>query len=126
MTPGDYDLTIMQGADLDLVLTWKIDDAPVDIRKYTAKMQVRKTFGGTLLLDLSSETPDEDGDPPELWIEALTLGGEAGTITIHVDGADTAGLDWREARYDLDLVSDTDAITTLLHGRAILEREVTQ
>ena len=119
--PGTLDLTVYQGDSFTLSAIWEIDGSPVDVTGYTAALQVRKTHDAAPLLDLTSETPGAG------QIQAITLGGVAGTITVEVDGADTAGLDFRKARYDLELTDagGTGEVRTLLAGAVSLTREIT-
>lgn len=97
---ASYDLIIAPGTDYTRVLTWRIDDALVNLTGYTASLSV---------FDVSEteyfELTQADG---------ITLGGAAGTITITINDTRTS-LITTDALYRLDLTSGSTT-TRLLNG----------
>lgn len=110
--PGNYDLTIVQGATLDLLLTYK-DDAGVviNLTGYTARLKIRTAVAGSELVSLT----EADG---------LVLGGAAGTIRIQRSAAQTAAYTWSRAVYDLELISGA-VVTRLVEGNVLVRPEIT-
>lgn len=111
--PATYDIVSYQGATYDLNLTYKIDEAPVDLTGYTAAMQVRPNASATAtILSLSNGS-------------GITLGGTAGTIALLVSsetmGAATPGT----YVYDLELNSGSQ-VTRLIQGNFTIQAEVTR
>ena len=114
-SPGNYDITIYQGATFSQVLTWKDgNDALVNLTGYTARMMARTSVdGATPFLTLTTENG------------GIALGGAAGTITLSVNAAGTAALT-QSGVYDLELVSTSGLVTRLLQGSLFISREVTR
>jgi hypothetical protein len=116
MLAGVYNIRCDQGSTFQRVITVTQPSAtagvqePVDLTSYTARMQVRKTFGGVELIELTS------GD-------GITLGGVDGTITIDMTAAQTSDIT-RSGVYDLELVTG-DTVLKVLRGQFILTPEVT-
>jgi hypothetical protein len=111
--PGTYQITMYQGATFDQQFIWKIDDTPVDLTTYTARMQVRRDYGATdTIVDLT------DGD-------GITLG-EDGEIDIYIDAEDASDLPSGSFVYDLELESDSGEVTRLLQGKFVISPEVTR
>lgn len=114
MTPGKYNFVCPQGATFSKELTWSIDDSPVDLTTYSAKMQVREKYTSTTkILDLSSSNGD------------ITLGGTDGTILIEINADTTSSLIAKEYVYDLQLESSS-VVTRLIEGKFIVSPEVTR
>lgn len=116
MTPGNYDLTIYQGATLGLVLTWKDEnETPIDLTGYTARLQARESVdASTSFISLTTEN------------SGIALGGNAGTITLNMSATDTAALTETSGMYDLELVSGGGQVTRLLQGALLVNKEVTR
>ena len=114
MKPGKYNFVCPQGSTFAEQLTWSIDDSPVDLDTYTARMQVREKYTSTQkILDLTTENG------------GITLGGSNGTIDINV-GADTSSaIVAKTYVYDLELISSS-TVTRLLEGNFIVTPEVTR
>lgn len=114
MSAGALNITIEQGATWELLLTWTIDDAPVSLAGYSARMQARPNHKATaLLLDLTEGA-------------GITLGGEAGTITLALSDEETAALPAGNYVYDLELVSPDEDVTRLVEGSLKISPEVTR
>jgi hypothetical protein len=113
----NYSIQIEQGATFALNITWKDSSGtPVDITGFTARMQVRRSVSAaTVEVELNTENGRID------------LGGAAGTIGLSIPADVTAALSgWRNAVYDLELVSTTGVVKRLLSGAVELIPEVTR
>lgn len=114
MIPGKYNIVCPQGSTFNQQLTWTIDNDPVDLTGYTARMQVReKHISKVYNLNLTTENG------------GITLGDEEGTISITVDATDTSEIIAKEYVYDLELDSGGEVIR-LIEGKFIVTPEVTR
>jgi hypothetical protein len=114
MIPGKYNIVCPQGSTYDQQFTYSINDVPVNLTTYTARMQVReKHTSTTKTLDLTTENG------------RIVLGGAAGTITVNVPAASTAALVAKDYVYDLELVSGS-IVTRLFEGKFLVTAEVTK
>jgi hypothetical protein len=114
MKPGKYNFVCPQGTTFAEQLTWSIDDSPVDLDTYTARMQVREKYTSSQkILDLTTENG------------GIILGGSEGTIDIAINSEETAGLFAKTYVYDLELISSS-TVTRLLEGNFIVTPEVTR
>lgn len=114
MTPGKYNMVCPQGSTFDSELTYSIDDVPVDLTGYTARMQIReshtsKTAKATLTTENSAITVSEDG-----------------TIHIVMSASQTGGMVAKQYVYDLELISPSNIVSRLLEGKFIVTPEVTR
>lgn len=114
MKPGKYNFVCPQGATFSKQLTWEIDNIPVDLTTYTAKMQVREKYTSP---NATVSLTTENG--------GITLGGEEGTIDIDINATATAGIVAKEYVYDLELISSS-VVTRLIEGKFIVTPEVTK
>ncbi len=107
------DLTIAQGATFVLgPMTWKdAAGAAINLTGYSARMKIRNTIDGDVLLDASS---------------LVALGGVAGTITVTIADDTTAGFTWIAGTYDLEVESAGGVTTRLLRGEVTISRENTR
>ena len=113
MIPGKLNLTCPQGSTFSKSLTYKLDDDPVDLTGYDARLQVREFF----------YSPD-----PVLSLtntSGITLGASAGTISVLIDAATTASLIPGDYVYDLELVAG-GTVTRLIEGKFVVTPEVTR
>lgn len=129
MSAGLYDITIEQGADWRLVLTWK-DAAgdPMQLNGYTGRMQVRETWNSkTKIFELTTGNG---------WI---VLDAANGGITLHLPAAvsaayqvnptKTAWIDGKQAQqlvFDLEMIDGQGGVTRLVQGAALFIPEVTK
>lgn len=114
MIPGKYNITCPQGATFHQQLTWLIDNDPVDLTGYTARMQVREKYNSPIAnLDLNTENG------------TITLGGALGTISIAVGASVTQGLVPKDYLYDVELDSGGE-VTRIIEGKFIVTPEVTR
>ena len=111
---GSYNFTIEQGATFNLLMTWKIDNVPVNLTGYTARLQARIDVDETdTILSLTTGA-------------GITLGGAAGTITLDQTATQTALLPKGEYVYDLELQTSGGVVTRLLQGELNISAEVTR
>ena len=115
MTPGKYNMICPQGATFSKTITWKIDDIPVDLTGYTARMKAKDKHKTNCdpIVDITTENG------------GITLGGEKGTIDLLVSASDTSLIYAKDYVYDIELVS-TDFVYRLLEGKFIVTPEVTK
>ena len=111
---GAYNFTIEQGATFNLLMTWRIDNVPVNLTGYTARLQARIDVDETeTILSLTTGA-------------GITLGGAAGTITLDQTATQTALLPKGEYVYDLELQTSGGIVTRLLQGELNISAEVTR
>ncbi|MEU8378284.1 hypothetical protein [Streptosporangium sp. NPDC048865] len=119
MAAGIFDLDVEQGSDCTWVLELTSkppDPQPLVLTGYSARAQIRPNRGrDTAVLH---EMTTSNG--------RLTIDGPAGTITIHIAGADSTPWVWSEGVYDLELVSPDGAPMRLLKGAVRVDPEVTR
>ena len=112
---GSFDFTIEQGATFNLLMTWKIDNVPVNLTNWTARLQARVDVEDTeVVLNLTTENG------------GITLGGALGTITLNQTAIQTALLQTGSFVYDLELISSVSSVTRLLQGELTISAEVTR
>jgi hypothetical protein len=117
MAAANYNITIEQGADFSLPLTWKDGTgAVVNVTGYSARMQIRESYDSDdYIISLTSGVGG-----------GITLGGAAGTINIEISSSVTANMGLMRAVYDLELVSLSGIVTRLVQGDVTISREVTR
>jgi hypothetical protein len=115
--PFKQNITIVQGATLDLLVTWRTGDpaAPVDLTGCTARMQIReKVDSVTPLVTLTTEN------------DGIELGGALGTVRRFMDADDTAALTFKSGVYDLEIEFADGTVRRLLSGSVSVSPEVTR
>ena len=98
--------------------TWTADGylqwyTPHDLTGYTARMAIKNKVGGTVLLSLTTEN------------DGIVINDSAKTITLNIDATDTAALTWTTGVYDLEMISPTGVVTSLMTGSVAVTKEVT-
>lgn len=88
---------------------------PVDLSGYSARMEIKDRFGGTVLESLTSGAPDN----------RIALDNANHTITLTISAVDTALLTFVKGYYDLELVAPTGTVTTIFSGVVTVTKEVT-
>jgi hypothetical protein len=108
MAAAVYPITLEQGADFNLSITWNDPDGdPVDLTGYTAAAQVRESFDSAdALLDFT-----------------ITGMGVDGVIELSATAAETEAAGG--GVWDLEVTNGAE-VTRLLQGPARFSREVTQ
>lgn len=116
MSAATYDFEIEQGSTLIRPIVWKDSSGnPINLSGYSAKMQVRQSVSSDdVLLELSTANGK------------ITLGTTNGTITLVLTATETAAIQWRSGRYDLELTSSGSVVTRLLQGVISISKEVTR
>jgi hypothetical protein len=115
-TPGEYDLTVLQGATFQLRVIWKDSTgAAINLSGYTARMQMRERLTSTTTL---ADMTTENG--------GISLGGAAGTVDLLLTAAETAAITAIRGVYDLELVSASGVVSRVLGGSVDFSKEVTR
>lgn len=113
MIPGKYNMICPQGATFSKRITWKVEDVPVNLTTYTARMQARTTYNSaTKVVDLTTENG------------GIALDSQ-GNIDISIAATATAALTAKEYVYDLELINGTE-VSRLIEGKFIVTPEVTK
>lgn len=113
MTPGKLNLICPQGSTFNRVLTYKIDDNPVDLTGYSARLQVREYhYSDDFIVSLTESS-------------GISLGGSAGTIDILLSASATQEFVSGDYVYDLELVVG-GTVTRLVEGKFTVTPEVTR
>ncbi len=116
ISPGQYDITIYQGATYSQQFTWK-DQAgtPMNLTGYSARMMARVSVdAATPFINLTTANG------------GITLGGASGTITLNMSDSQTSALTVSQGIYDLELVDVAAKVIRLLEGRVLISPEVTR
>lgn len=97
---GKFDLFLRQGATYRRVFLWKDSDGnPRDLTGWSAEARIGS-----------------------IWESDLETGDDAGTITVVVSAAATAGFDFEALEWLLRMTDPDNEVQDLLEGSAILER----
>lgn len=114
MIPGKYNIVCPQGSTLQQQFVYKVDDTPVDLTGYSARMQVREKHTSKI---------------PTISINT-TSGGmtvdNLGAINIEVSASSTEDLVAKEYVYDLEIISSSNIVTRLIEGKFLVTPEVTR
>ena len=114
LTPGRVNFLCPQGSTFNRLLTYKINDVPVNLNGYTSRLQVREAhYATSTLVSLTSGS-------------GITLGGSAGTIDILISASATAALNAGNFVYDLEVQSANGTVDRLVEGSFIVSPEVTR
>lgn len=115
MPAANRDLTIEQGADFVLNLTWLTNaGAVIDLTGYTAAFTAKKLKSDTATILSATSAGGQ-----------ITLSATAPNIVINIPGATTAAYDFITGFYNLDLTQTSSSdITRLLQGLVYLDKEV--
>jgi hypothetical protein len=110
-----YDLLIDQGSDFKKIMTWKVNNLPVDLTGCSAKLQIRaaQDHGSELRATYSSPAA------------GIVLGGVLGTITITIPHADTILWAWKVGYWDIEITFIDLTVRRLLQGKVFNDYEVT-
>lgn len=116
MLAAKLNLTIKQGATFRKRLVWRdAKKKPINLTGYTAKMQVRSTYGDPqVLFELSTENG------------GITLGGTTGTVELYVSDETAATFSFDRAVYDLFLYAPNGDALPLFEGSVRLVLGVTR
>lgn len=90
-------------------------NSPVSLAGYTARMQIKaKAKDATPLVTLTTENG------------GILLDNTLKTITLNISASSTAGLDFTQAVYDLELVSGSGVVKRFAEGSISLKQEITK
>lgn len=110
MRAAVYNLVFDEGADLPLNIVWRDDsDQLIDLSGYTARMKLKNTIDGAIVVD---------------WSSYITLGSQ-GTIDLNVPASATIDLGFLDGVYDLEVVSGSGTVYKVLRGKVLIHPEVT-
>ena len=113
MVPGRLNLICPQGSTFARTLTYKINDVPVNLTGYSARMQVRPFhYSYDTIVSLTSGS-------------GITLGGSAGTIDILIQPSTTVEFPSGDYVYDLELFVSSN-VYRLVEGKFSVTPEVTK
>ena len=114
MTPGKYNMICPQGATFTKRLTWTIDDIPVDLTGYTARMQAKVSYSSKCqpLFNITTENGGISVD-------------DEGNIDLLIDADETSNFIAKEYLYDLELVT-LNQVYRIVEGKFIVTPEVTK
>lgn len=111
-------LTIVQGDTFPYRFTYYAGEpgvaAPVNLTGATAKMQVRASATGPVLLELSTDNGK------------IVLGGAAGTIDLLLSAAETAAIEWVQAVYDLAITFADSSVRKPIRGSVTVVKAITR
>jgi len=114
MIPGKYNFICPQGSTFSKSLTWTIDNSPVNLQNYSARMQVREKYSSKIaVVDINTENG------------GIVLGGEEGTISLYIDDQKTENIVAKKYVYDLELVGISE-VYRIIEGEFIVTPEVTK
>lgn len=109
-----YDLVASQGATFDVDISWTdASGNAIDLTGYTGQMKVKKNYGATEIIELTSANG-------RIVISAPT----SGVVKLLISSTDTASLANGTYKYDLMMDSGT-AVTKLLSGAFTVDESIT-
>lgn len=114
MNPGRYNITVYNGTTFALSPVWKVDNLPVDLTGYTAKMQVRD-ISANLIAELSTSNGK------------ITINAAIGQVNLALTATQTAvgTLPVGNYNYDLNLTDSASNVYKILEGAFIVKASVT-
>ena len=112
MEAVEYPLTIEQGSTFQKQFRWKVDGQVMNLTGYTAKMQLKKNYGGAAAFELSTTN------------SRILLGGAGGTVSLELAPQETAGLPAGNYVYDLELTLGS-VVRKLIRGTVVVVPEAT-
>ena len=93
-------------------------NTPVDLTGYTSRMKIKDKVGGTVLASTDAlDTPKN--------VLAITIDAAQKTITLTIAATATDDFTWTKGVYDLEMVSGSGVVTTIMSGKIIVTKEVT-
>jgi hypothetical protein len=114
MTPGRFNFVCPQGATFKPALIYKVDNSPVNLTGYTARMQVRESHtSDEIIISLSTNS-------------GITIDGPNGQIEILISASETSTFTDGDHVYDLEIISAGGEVYRLLQGRFNVTPEVTR
>jgi hypothetical protein len=110
--PAKYKMRARQGQTFNRVFTWSVNDTPINLTGYSARMQVRRrpSSASAVVLDAG---------------QYLTLGTTNGQVTLNIPASVLEEIAPATYVYDLEL-DNGGTVTTLLAGTFQVDPEVTR
>ena len=113
MVPGKYNIICPQGSTFNLTLTYYVDDQPVDLTSYFARMQVRESHSSAnYIVELTTQN-----DLIDVYND--------GRIVLRISDHITAGFIAKEYVYDLELGQNGN-VHRIIEGKFMVTPEVTR
>jgi hypothetical protein len=113
MVPAKYNFICSQGSTFSKQITWTIDNVPVNLTSYTARMQVRQKHSSkNTNVDINTENGGISLD-------------DKGNINLFISASETENIYAKEYVYDLELVIGSE-VTRIIEGKFIVTPEVTR
>ena len=114
MNPGRYNITVYKGTTFQLSPVWKVDNLPVNLTGYSAKMQVRQFTDSSVAVELSTDNGK------------IVINAGLGQINMTLTAAQTTALTANSYQYDLNLTSPDGYVYKILQGAFVVNESVTQ
>jgi hypothetical protein len=116
MIPGKLNLVCPQGSTFSRTLTYKIDEDPVNLTGYHARLQIREfNYSQNFVLGLDSSQS----------LNNIYTGGSAGTIDINIQPVITKDFVPGNYVYDLEIYTSSN-VYRLIQGKFTVTSEVTR
>jgi hypothetical protein len=114
MTPGLVNFVCPQGSTFKRTLTYTLDETPIDLSGYSARLQVREAhYSLESLISLVSGS-------------GITVGGSSGVIDILISDEVTSEIPAGTHVYDLEIESSSGIVDRLIEGSFTVTPEVTR
>ena len=114
MTPGLVHFVCPQGSTFKRTLTYTLDDTPIDLSGYSARLQVREAYySANTLISISTGN-------------GISISGPSGVITLNIDDLVTASVPAGVHVYDLEIESPSGDVDRLIEGEFRVTPEVTR
>ena len=116
MSAGYHHFIVEQGATFGQTLTLKDSAGSVlNLTGFSGAMQFRENpEASSSILDITTAN------------SRMTMGGNAGTITLAVSATDTAALTASDGVFDLEITSGAGIVTRLIEGTFSIRRNITR
>jgi hypothetical protein len=116
MTPGKVNFICPKGSSFQRTLTYKIDEEPVNLFGYNARLQVREFhYSDDFVIGLDSKSASA----------YIYTGGSAGTININMSPEITSAVIAGDYVYDLEIYTSVN-VYRLIEGKFTVTPEVTR
>jgi len=112
MAAGKHDITLEQGATYNMQIRVEENGSPVDVTNYTFASQIRKSHYST-----------------EVAAQFTTklVNGPQGSFNISLTDTETSAVDSAFTHvYDVEITSDTGAVSRIIEGTVTVTPEVTK
>lgn len=115
---GEVNIELAQGSDDTINIFYKPGGTIADLTGYTGRMQIRKSYTSSVLLELSTA---------RTTIACSSGSGDTPNIVLSFKSNETSPLtSYTDMIYDLEVISPTSLVTKIIRGKFSLVREVTR